>query len=306
MRPHPAWPALQWGLLTLALACTLALALEARAPAAPAPRPGFRTVVLEAGVRTVWDGDTFDADLNGDGRLSLPRERVRLLFVDTPELHESHKGEDRAHGLPARAFLEAALRRRPIVLYVPMERPSGNYGRTLALVMAGGENVNLALIRAGHSYFDTRFRFPADYAAYAAAEGTAFDARRGIWRDAPSRKHYLERLQRELKTPAGRTNPRFVPGLREVASLRPQTLVGKYVRMAGVLADVRALRKNVRLLHLRGAPHGEPLAVVAYPRMAERLHVDAWAVGARVRVEGFLQTYRGRPELVLHYGAPAP
>ena len=32
----------------------------------------------------VIDGDTFDADINRNGRFSNPQERVRLLYVDTP------------------------------------------------------------------------------------------------------------------------------------------------------------------------------------------------------------------------------
>ena len=42
----------------------------------------------------VIDGDTFDADFNRNGRFSNPQERVRLLYVDTPELKKSHKGKD--------------------------------------------------------------------------------------------------------------------------------------------------------------------------------------------------------------------
>ena len=33
----------------------------------------------------VIDGDTIDADFNRNGRFSNPEERVRLLYVDTPE-----------------------------------------------------------------------------------------------------------------------------------------------------------------------------------------------------------------------------
>ena len=47
------------------------------------------------------DGDTFDADFNRNGRFSNPQERVRLLYVDTPELKKSHKGKDPKLGLPA-------------------------------------------------------------------------------------------------------------------------------------------------------------------------------------------------------------
>ena len=50
-------------------------------------------------------GDTIDADFNRNGRFSNPQERVRLLYVDTPELKKSHKGKDSKLGLPAKGFL---------------------------------------------------------------------------------------------------------------------------------------------------------------------------------------------------------
>ena len=46
----------------------------------------------------VIDGDTFDADIDRNGLFSNPEERIRLLYVDTPELSESHKGKDPKHG----------------------------------------------------------------------------------------------------------------------------------------------------------------------------------------------------------------
>ena len=52
----------------------------------------------------VIDGDTFDADFNRNGRFSNSQERVRLLYVDTPELKKSHKGKDPKLGLTAIGF----------------------------------------------------------------------------------------------------------------------------------------------------------------------------------------------------------
>ena len=37
------------------------------------------------------DGDTFEADLNRNGRIAGKQERVRLLYVDTPELNDPIK-----------------------------------------------------------------------------------------------------------------------------------------------------------------------------------------------------------------------
>ena len=39
----------------------------------------------------VIDGDILDADFNRNGRFFNPQERVRLLYVDTPELKNHTK-----------------------------------------------------------------------------------------------------------------------------------------------------------------------------------------------------------------------
>ena len=62
------------------------------------------------------DGDTFDADFNRNGRFTNPQERVRLLYVDTPELKKSHKGIDSKLGLPAKGFLKSVLSKANAVL----------------------------------------------------------------------------------------------------------------------------------------------------------------------------------------------
>ena len=66
----------------------------------------------------VIDGDTIDADFNRNGRFSNPEERVRLLYVDTPELKKSHKGKDPKLGLPAKGFLRTVLSKTNAVFWV--------------------------------------------------------------------------------------------------------------------------------------------------------------------------------------------
>ncbi|MBI4082341.1 MAG: thermonuclease family protein [Candidatus Lambdaproteobacteria bacterium] len=290
-------------------AAALLLALPALAgssaalPAGGAP-PAL-TIELSRPPARVVDGDTFEADLDGNGRLDLPRERVRLLFVDTPELSESHKGRDVPRGLAARAALAELLARPPLRLELAGDRPQDAYGRTLALVTAGGRNVNLELIRQGHSTFDTRFSFPPDYDRYAQAEAEAFGARRGIWSSETSRRHYLHRLKSERKTPRAPGNPLFLPGLQRAERFDGRPHVGRYVTLEGRLVGVKPLGKGVRVLSLAGARGGAalaPLRVVALGRTAERLGIAGWPLPAAVRLEGFVQTYRGKVELLLHHG----
>ena len=273
----------------------------------PVP-PGYRALTVPAPPTRLIDGDTFEVDLDGDGELSLPLERVRLLFVDTPELGKSWKGQDRAHGLPAKDFLEAALERGPLRLLIPLDRPTGNYGRTLAVVQAvtqtgeRSQSVNLSLIRSGHGYWDTRFGFPPGYDAYQQAEGEAFDQRAGIWGDAASRAKYLKRSRREGRTPAARSNPAFVKEAMAATAFRPEDLEGKFLRLEGTLRRVQRLRKGVRLLRLeRGRGH-KTFPAVAFRNTAQHLGLQDWPSGSKVRLEGFIKPYKGKPQMVIHFG----
>lgn len=267
------------------------------------PEPAWcRPLQLQAPPVHINDGDTFEADLDGNGRLDLPRERVRLLYVDTPELHESHKGQDLKHGLPAREFLRAALQRLPLTLHSPGHRKFDKFGRRLAVVRAGAVEVNLQLVRRGHSYFDTRFRFPPNYEAYAAAEGAAFGARLGIWSEPASRKAYLARLRKEGKTPRGAANPLYGGAPRETGSLRPEKWVGKFLRVRGQLLERKIFRRGARKL-LFTAPRGKkPFEVYVSNRVARKLPVDGWPLNARVEMDGFVKLYRKTPQLTLHHG----
>lgn len=140
----------------------------------------------------VVDGDTVEvAYANGT------RETVRLLGVDTPEVHAQNSpgefpgvpdteagqrclrragenasayAEDRLAGESVRLAFDAASERR------------GYYGRLLAYVVVDGGSFNRALLRAGHArVYDSTFTERERYERTAAA---AREDRRGLWRCA--------------------------------------------------------------------------------------------------------------------------
>jgi micrococcal nuclease len=144
-----------------------------------------------ATVRRVVDGDTLIVRVKGRGG-----ETVRLIGIDSPELHESDKlardaartGRDpaRIQALGRRAAAAAASllpRGRRVGLELDAEHRDRE-GRLLAYVWRDdGTLVNLALLDAGYASLLTippnvrhadRFR-----ACLAAARG----ARRGLWAD---------------------------------------------------------------------------------------------------------------------------
>lgn len=58
----------------------------------PSPIPGDEgTVRQSCKVIRVYDGDTLGCDLNANGRIENPEELVRLLGIDSPEMHYSRK-----------------------------------------------------------------------------------------------------------------------------------------------------------------------------------------------------------------------
>ena len=257
----------------------------------------------------VIDGDTIDVDLNGNGLLDDPGERLRLLYIDTPEIEDNPKGRDLAHGLPAKAALEKLVAADTLDVQVIRGNEQDRYGRTLALLRCGSVDVNLELVRLGHSPLDTRFSYPADYPAFIRAEAEAFSARRGIWADEDSRRRYLTRLKKDGRTPQALDNMLWVTGVQTVDTLNPVDAQGRYVIVDGVVRERRPMRKGVWQLTLGDADRissSRTLTVVAFPRIADGFEVERWPVSARVRVEGFLNKYRGKFELQMQYAGVSP
>ena len=140
-----------------------------------------------ATVVRVVDGDTLVVHL-GDGRTA----RVRLIGVDTPELHPSDKlrrdaqrsGKDAASiqalGARAATFTRKYLNGRAVHLerdVTTLDR----YGRTLAYVWAGDELFNVTVVRDGYAALLT---IPPNvkYAdVLAACYRSARESHRGLW-----------------------------------------------------------------------------------------------------------------------------
>jgi endonuclease YncB( thermonuclease family) len=148
------------------------------------PRPSG---LVPATVVRVVDGDTVVVRL-GDGRSA----RVRLIGVDTPEVHDADKlrreaenaGRDvatiRALGRRATAFTRQHLAGRRI----EMERDVtvlDQYGRTLAYLWLGDELYNVVLVREGYARLITLPPNVKYAGTLAACYRAARAARRGLW-----------------------------------------------------------------------------------------------------------------------------
>lgn len=125
----------------------------------------------EGVVLDVHDGDTLSVAPCGDVESPVS---VRLYGVDAPELNQ-------AGGLEARAALAGLAAAGTRVEVIPLGGTS--YARIVALVMARGRSVQLALVRQGWAWRDPK-RCRAPFCpALRRAEEQARKERRGLWAD---------------------------------------------------------------------------------------------------------------------------
>jgi micrococcal nuclease len=145
-------------------------------------------------VSRIVDGDTLAILLNGQ------TEKVRLIGVDTPELHESDKlhrdaqrsGQDiaqiQALGRQASDFVKTLVRSGDQISLEYDQQPRDKYGRLLAFVwLADGRMLNEVIICEGYAPALTRYPFRRDYQErFRTCAQTARAAGKGLWATEPT------------------------------------------------------------------------------------------------------------------------
>jgi endonuclease YncB( thermonuclease family) len=98
---------------------------------------------------------------------------IRLACIDAPEIAQ------RPHGARAR---EALQQLAPVGAEVTLEvQTTDRYGRSVAEVFRGGENVNLALVRQGAAFAFRKYLGQCNSLRYLSAESEAEFRRVGVW-----------------------------------------------------------------------------------------------------------------------------
>jgi micrococcal nuclease len=101
--------------------------------------PNISQLPTQCTVIKLYDGDTIGCDFNANGRIDDQSEHVRLLGIDTPEMHYSrknHTGKDQPFAKESMAFLEQQAMGKSVTLLYD-ERPFDKYDRRLAYVYVG-------------------------------------------------------------------------------------------------------------------------------------------------------------------------
>jgi micrococcal nuclease len=82
----------------------------------------YKAVIVE-----VYDGDTYKADIDLGMGVIKRKEKIRLAFVDTPEL----KGEERERGLEVRDHVKELILNKEVYIQTFKDR-KGKWGRYIA------------------------------------------------------------------------------------------------------------------------------------------------------------------------------
>jgi micrococcal nuclease len=149
-----------------------------------------------ATVVRVVDGDTLEISLGGR------QEKVRLIGVDTPEVHESEKlhrdaartrqdeATIRALGKRASNFTKSLVRAGDQVRLEYDQQQRDRYRRLLAFVwLADGRLLNEVIICEGYANAYTRYPFKQEYMdRFRACERQAREQGKGLWKEEGSQR----------------------------------------------------------------------------------------------------------------------
>ncbi len=151
-------------------------------------------------VTKVFDGDTFEADINGK------KEKVRMLGIDTPEKWDSDKferdtersGKDketlRKLGELASDYTTRLIGGKKVILMADTKSDDKDkYGRLLRFVyLEDGTFVNLKIIEDGYANAYRKFN-TTQKNEFIEAEKKARENKRGLWGDIEGRQFFDNR-----------------------------------------------------------------------------------------------------------------
>ena len=93
---------------------------------------------------SVYDGDTVTLDIQLGFNITMHKQKVRLLGINTPEV----RGKERMDGLVSRDRLRELIDDKDIIIVTHKDK-GGKYGRLLATIYHNGININQLLIDEG-------------------------------------------------------------------------------------------------------------------------------------------------------------
>jgi micrococcal nuclease len=213
-------------------------------------------------VTVVYDGDTIKVKFENGSQ-----ERVRLIGIDTPEMDEKEENL-RFYAYTAKRFSFYHLYNKKVELSYD-KTLRDDYGRILAFVwFKDGILFNEFILKEGFASALLKFPFREDFRErFIRADREARALEKGMWQ-------------------------RRSPPVLSIRDVRPN--IGKLVSLEYFCKDVEESDRFV-FLHSR---RNEFSALIPKESRHLFLPVDSYS-GKYVLVKGFLEEYRGKPEIVL-------
>lgn len=169
-------------------------------------------------VLTVYDGDTLGCDLDQDGKIERPQEEIRLLGIDSPEMHYSRKNPtygtdhptDEPYAKEASQWMQHQVAHKTVYLEFDQRRQD-RYRRTLAFVYlhsADTTSVNEQELAQGLATLLFIGKNRLHEAQFQTVEGKARNTRLGLWSSGAASKELTSRQAAQTGAPANRaTSP---------------------------------------------------------------------------------------------------
>ncbi len=212
-------------------------------------------------VVVVYDGDTVKVRFDGGSE-----ERARLIGIDSPEIADS-TGEAQLEALLAKRFTFHHLFRKRVELGYDRERED-KYGRLLVYVWTDGRLFNEFILEEG--FARTFLKFPFSMRdRFIRAEQKAREMGRGFWREEP---------------------------YSLISAKDAGSHIGELVRVGFVCARMRNT-ENFLYFYPRAGNFAALIPREYLPLFGDIGRID----GREVVVSGFLEEYRGQPQVMLFF-----
>ena len=103
----------------------------------------------KAKVQRVIDGDTIDVDIWLGFDVVLPKQRVRLYGIDTPESRTRNK-EEKVRGLLSKQYLKSICPKGRTIRLESKDK--GKFGRILGIIYQESDNISINQIMCDEGY----------------------------------------------------------------------------------------------------------------------------------------------------------
>lgn len=132
------------------------------------PKPVETPSAGPVSLASVGDGDTIRVITTKGQKVT-----IRLACIDAPEIAQGESGAQ------STSMLKGLMASGPLEI---KPQTVDRFGRTVAEIYAGGQNINLEMVRLGMAYAYRQYLSGCDENAFLEAEAQAERNRQGVWR----------------------------------------------------------------------------------------------------------------------------